>query len=68
MGRIKTKLIKRSAHKLMEERGDRFSKDFARNKVVLAENAEIGSKKLRNVTAGYLVRLVKRKEADVTAQ
>jgi len=68
MGRIKTKLIKRSAQKLMETYKDKFSKDFTDNKVILAEVAEIGSKKLRNVAAGYLVRLVKKREADVTAQ
>lgn len=68
MGRIKTKLIKRSANKLMESHKGKFSKEFAKNKVVLEETAEIGSKKLRNVTAGYLVRLAKRRDADVISQ
>jgi len=68
MGRIKTKLVKRSSAKLEEEYKDKFSKDFVHNKAILAETAEIGSKKLRNVAAGYIVRLAKKRETDITAQ
>lgn len=62
MGRIKTTQIKRSAKKLMEIYGDKFKEDFEHNKKIVAEVADIPSKKLRNVVAGYLARLVKNKE------
>jgi len=68
MGRIKTKLIKRTSNKLMKLFSEKFSVDFDKNKLVLEETAEIRSKKLRNGVAGYLVRLVKRKQADPTSK
>lgn len=62
MGRIKTQLIKRTALKLMQQYPDRFKKSFKENKKILSEVSEMGSKKLRNVIAGYLTRLVKQEE------
>jgi|TARA_B100001971_G_C17885247_1_gene380175 small subunit ribosomal protein S17e len=64
MGRIKTQLVKRVALKLMRMDSDRFKKDFSENKKILTEVAEINSKKLRNIIAGYLTRLVKQQEAN----
>lgn len=61
MGRIKTKLIKRSATKLIKKH--KFSDDFNKNKKIVEEIKETKSKKLRNIIAGYLTRLVK-KEKD----
>lgn len=64
MGRIKTQLVKRVALKLMRMDSDRFKKAFSENKKILTEVAEINSKKLRNIIAGYLTRLVKQQEAN----
>lgn len=59
MGRIKTQQIKRVSFELMRRHGESFKKDFDENKKLLAEFAEIRSKKLRNMIAGYVTRLVK---------
>lgn len=60
MGRIKTGLIKRVTHKLMEEHGDKFTDDFEKNKEILNNLISTPSKKLRNVIAGYVTRLIKK--------
>jgi small subunit ribosomal protein S17e len=63
MGRIKTKLIKRITHKLIERNPYSFKNDFNYNKQRLLELAEIRSKKLRNSIAGYLTRLTKKQKS-----
>jgi small subunit ribosomal protein S17e len=60
MGKVKTKQIKRASNKIHRNNPGRFTKDFEKNKKLLPEVAEIRSKKLRNVIAGYLIRLVKK--------
>ncbi len=60
MGRIKTMLIKRSANKILKEYRENFSQDFEYNKNQVVKFAEIRSKKIKNVLAGYITRLVKR--------
>jgi small subunit ribosomal protein S17e len=60
MGRIKTDMVKRTTGKVVENYSSRFSKSFEKNKQSLNELAEVRSKKLRNVIAGYAVRLKKR--------
>ena len=62
MGRVKTQLVKRAALRLMKEHPETFKKDFSENKILLTGVIEINSKKLRNVIAGYLARLVRQKE------
>ena len=62
MGRIKTKLVKRTGEELVKSNGDMFSQNFEDNKKSLPNIASINSKKLRNVIAGYIIRLVKRKQ------
>jgi len=62
MGRIKTDMVKRTTAKLVKAYPDKFSKKFDKNKEALKELAEIRSKKLRNVIAGYAVRLKQREE------
>jgi small subunit ribosomal protein S17e len=59
MGRIKTQLVKRIAIKLFKENPETFKKDFSENKKLLEGVIEVNSKKLRNIIAGYLTRLVK---------
>lgn len=61
MGRIKTKLIKRKVEELLVKHPKEFTKDFNKNKVALDKLAEIPSTKLRNVTAGYITKVVKRR-------
>ena len=62
MGRIKTTQIKRVGNKLVRQHRDKFSKDFDTNKKVLPEYVKVGSKKLRNILAGYIARLMKVEE------
>ena len=61
MGRIKTTLVKRRTKELLKIHGGSFTEDFTQNKEITNRHAEIKSKKLRNVVAGYMTRL-KRKE------
>ena len=59
MGRIKTTLVKRRGETLFKMHPDKFKDDFGENKKELANFAEIHSKKLRNVIAGYITHLSK---------
>lgn len=61
MGRIKTKLIKRTTKELLRLHPDDFAPDFEQNKAVVSKYAEISSKKLRNTIAGYAARIVKKR-------
>lgn len=62
MGRIKTTLIKRVTNKLVVEHRPDFKKDYEENKKIVEKYADIPSKKLRNIIAGYVTRLIKAKE------
>lgn len=62
MGRIKTQQIKRATFELYKKYGSAFTADFNENKQLLAKYVDIYSKKLRNSIAGYITRLVKRKQ------
>ncbi|MBU1204226.1 MAG: 30S ribosomal protein S17e [Nanoarchaeota archaeon] len=63
MGRIKTAMTKRVSNKLLEEKGDKFKDNFEDNKKVVDELLDVESKKIRNVVAGYITRLVKSKKS-----
>jgi len=67
MGKVRSTAIKRASQELVELYADRFSIDFEENKKLIDELAEIGSKKVRNRTAGYVTRLMRRK-ADIEAR
>ena len=56
MGKIKSKLIRRTAKALLEK-GVEFSEDFKENKVVLGNS--MPSKKIRNQIAGLLTKIKK---------
>jgi ribosomal protein S17E len=56
MGRIKSKLVKRTADSLLKEE-NKFSSNFTENKNLL-KNLET-SKKIKNKIAGYLTRIKK---------
>ena len=58
MGRIKTQLVKRITNKTVECYKDELSKDFATNKKLVNQYIEGPSKKIRNVIAGYITRLM----------
>ena len=52
-------MIKRITNNLVAEHRDEFKKTFAENKTLVEKFADIPSKKLRNVIAGYVTRLMK---------
>jgi ribosomal protein S17E len=57
MGRIKSKLVKRTAHIMLREENV-FTDKFEDNKKVL--KGLIPSKKIRNQLAGYIARIKKK--------
>jgi small subunit ribosomal protein S17e len=59
MGRIKTQLVKRISLKLFNNHRDELKKDYKENKAKVDKLASVESKKLRNVIAGYITRLMK---------
>jgi small subunit ribosomal protein S17e len=59
VGRIKTRPLKRVTREIMEAHGERFTNDFDNNKKLVSEVADVSSKKLRNIIAGYATRLKK---------
>ncbi|MEK6860853.1 MAG: 30S ribosomal protein S17e [Nanoarchaeota archaeon] len=65
MGRIKTTLVKRTSKKLLVEYPDRFSPDFEKNKPIVHELLPRINKKMRNIVAGYVTRLVKQHQKQV---
>lgn len=62
MGRIKTQLVKRLSLDAVEKHKDKLSTDFDENKSVVAELMVGCSKKVRNIVAGYVTRLMKTEE------
>ncbi len=59
MGRIKTQLTKSVSLKLVKSHGEDFTKEFEKNKDLVRKFADVPSKKIRNVIAGYITRLMK---------
>jgi len=57
MGKIKSKLVKRTANELIKK-GIQFNKSFEENKKILGKT--MPSKKIRNQMAGFLARLKKK--------
>ena len=55
MGRIKSKLIKRTSRQLLKNSDESFGKTFAENKKALGSTLQ--SKKRRNKVAGYVARI-----------
>ncbi len=58
MGRIRTKDIKMTARKLVQNYPDKFG-DFKQNKAVVNELKLTEHKKMRNRIAGYIVRVIR---------
>jgi len=65
VGRIKTALIKRITNQLVKEHRDEFTKKFEENKKLVEQFAEIPSKKMRNIIAGYVTRLKQGKIEEI---
>ena len=61
MGRIKTKLVKGIAKKLIRVHGQEFTSEFDKNKEFVSKYTNVASSKMRNVIAGYTARLIKQK-------
>ena len=61
MGRIKTKLVKGVAKRLIKEHGQEFTSDFDSNKPLVGKYTNVISSKMRNTIAGYTARLVKQR-------
>ena len=64
MGRIKTAMIKSVTLKLYNKNKDLFKEKFDDNKLILNDLIKTESKKLRNIIAGYLTRLVKQEKSE----
>jgi len=60
MGRIKSKVIKRTSRQLLETTDESFGDTFEHNKKSL--RGTLPSKKVRNKIAGYITRLKKSKK------
>ncbi len=61
MGRIKSKLVKRTSHNLLKE-NNRFSDNFEENKELIRDLGT--SKKIKNKIAGYISRINKKKKEE----
>ena len=67
MGKVRPASIKRAAQDLVEQYEDQLSIDFEGNKKIVDEFMHTGSKRIRNRTAGYVTRLMRRK-ADIESR
>ena len=64
MGRIKTKLTKRLTNELLEKHHDKFTDNFDAKQEKVTALTTTSSKKMRNVIAGYVTRLIKKEKAE----
>ena len=62
MGQVKNLFIKNLARELVEKYPDKFSEDFQKNKEELEKLVKLESKKIRNLLAGYVVHILRRKK------
>ena len=61
MGRIKTKLVKRVTHDIIEKYENELTNDYNKNKEVIKKHLDTPSKKITNIVTGYATRLTKSK-------
>lgn len=61
MGRIKTQFVKRTSLELLRKHEDQFGGEFEHNKRAVSALTDVQSKKVRNIVAGYITRLVQNK-------
>lgn len=62
MGRIKTQLTKRLTMQLLKEHKEDLKDNFEENKKIVGNLLNNPGKKIRNVVAGYVTRLIKTKK------
>lgn len=62
MGRIKTQMIKRLTFQVLKEHKEDLKNSFEENKKVIDDLLNHPGKKIRNIVAGYVTRLMKIKE------
>jgi len=67
VGKVRIKIVKRMARKLLELYPDAFTEDFQHNKQIVAIAVNVASKKLRNQIAGYVTHLVKLRRRQLRA-
>mmetsp|Transcript_18769 Transcript_18769/g.48360 ORF Transcript_18769/g.48360 Transcript_18769/m.48360 type:complete len:140 (-) Transcript_18769:402-821(-) len=60
MGRVRNKVVKRSARQIVEKYYQRLTMDFQTNKRICEDVAIIPSKRLKNKIAGFATHLMKR--------
>lgn len=61
MGKVRPAYVKNTARMLLEKYPDKFTDDFEHNKRAVSELLQT-SKRVRNRIAGYITRLVKRRQ------
>lgn len=59
MGRVRAGFVKRQAEDLLQKYKTQFSIKFEENKKKVVELAEVPTKKLRNLIAGYITKKLK---------
>jgi len=59
LGKVRTKVVKNLAVKLLEKYPDLFTTDFEKNKRLVEELTDLRFKHLQNRVAGYITHLVK---------
>ncbi len=62
MGRIKTQMIKRLTLNLVKQHKALFTTEYAANKKLVEQLLTEPGKKIRNTVAGYVTRIMQRKE------
>ncbi len=62
MGKVRSTLIKRTAREMVEKFPERFKRDFSHNKKVLEQLLVFPSKRMLNMVAGYVTRVVRGEE------
>ncbi len=60
MGRIKTKLVKRTTKDLLKNHKEKFTDKFEENKHIVEKFVSLNSKRLRNLIAGHITKLIKK--------
>lgn len=58
MGKVRIRVVKRTARMLLEKYPELFTRDFEHNKKVVSKLVDTKSKKLRNLITGYVTHLV----------
>jgi len=68
MGRVKIVLVKKFAERLVADYPGKFTLDFEENKRLVDKLVDVQSKKLRNLVAGHVTRLVALRGAAATKE